>query len=82
MSIRKTFFELVNERGQTRVAAEISVDKAIVHRCFHVKQGVNDGLLAACVMAYGDSFDFDGTVVEWGRRRLSDRFPSQATTEA
>lgn len=83
---RKTFFEIVAERGQTAVARDLDLDKAIVHRCFHLKQGVNEDLLAACVRVYGnDVFDFDRTLVDWGQGRLramnegSGESPSQAT---
>lgn len=81
-----TFFQLCDRLGQAEVARRIGVRKNAVNRAYRGLRGVDDKLIALCAAApglcdEGETFDVQGTLLEWYQRLTVDS-PKASNTRA
>lgn len=75
-SMERTLFDLVNQHGQVEVARRLGIHRSVVNRIVRAKLGVSERLVQRCEQAeglvgQGETFDVEGTLAEWYRRRRS-----------
>lgn len=84
VGMERTLFDLVDQLGQVEVARRLGLHRSVVNRIVRAKLGVSERLVQRCeqtagLVGEGETFDAEGTLAEWYRRRCS---PSDGGADA